>query len=52
MEMQSNIDNRKEVRKLVQEIFAKPEAFKAILENLKGYDSFKLPAKAEGAEAP
>lgn len=45
-EMQSNIDNRKELRKLIQEIFSKPEAFQAVLKDLKGYEGFQLPSGA------
>lgn len=45
-EMQSNIDNRKELRKLIQEIFSNPGAFRAVQGELKGYDSFQLPAGA------
>lgn len=46
LEMQSNIDNRKELRKLIQEIFSNPGAFRAVQGELKGYDSFQLPAGA------
>lgn len=43
-EMQSNIDNRKELRKVIQEIFSKPEVFQSVLKDLKGFESFQLPA--------
>lgn len=43
-EMQSNIDNRKELRKLIQEIFANPEAFRAVQAELKGFEGHELPS--------
>jgi type VI secretion system protein ImpB len=48
-EMQSNIDNRRDLRKLVQEICANPESMQKALGELKGYEGFKLPGrKADG----
>ena len=46
MEMQSSIDNRKELRKLVYEMFSKPEALNEVLAELKNYESLKLPEQA------
>lgn len=46
MEMQSNIDNRKELRKLVQDIFANPKAIEALRGELKEFEGVRLPAKS------
>lgn len=52
LEMQSNIDNKKELRKLIQELFSKPGAIDSLLAELGEYDSMRLPAsKALPAEA-
>jgi type VI secretion system protein ImpB len=42
-EVISNVDNRKEFRKLLTELLADQEALAKVLEELKGFDSFKLP---------
>ncbi|CAM3111322.1 type VI secretion system contractile sheath small subunit [Corallococcus sp. ZKHCc1 1396] len=44
VEMQSNIDNRKDLRRELYELFSKPEALKELLNELKGYESMRLPA--------
>ncbi len=44
-EVISNVDNRKEFRKLLGELMADQEALGKVLEELKGFDSFTLPAK-------
>lgn len=49
LEMQSNIDNRRDLRKLVQEICADPTAMEKVLGELKGYEQFKLPTRAATA---
>ncbi len=51
MEMQSSIDNRKELRRVLYELFSKPEQLKQILEELKGYESLRLP-QGSAADAP
>jgi len=43
LEMQSNIDNRREIRKLILEVCAHPEKLQAVLAELKGYESLRLP---------
>ena len=43
LEMMSNIDNRRDIRKLIFEICANPEKLKAVLAELKGYESLRLP---------
>ncbi len=48
-EVVSNVDNRKEFRKLLGELFTDQEALAKMVEELKGFDSFKLPA-APGTE--
>ena len=54
LEMQSDIDNRKDLRRKVYELFSNPEEVKKLLESeqLKGYASMRLPAKAKPAEQP
>jgi type VI secretion system protein ImpB len=49
LEMQSNIDNRRELRKLIQEICANPETMQKTLAELKGYEQLKLPNRAGAA---
>jgi len=48
-EVQSNVANSKEFRKLLTDLYGNEENFKAVLEELKGYDSFKLPQGKDGA---
>lgn len=43
-EVNSNIDNRKEFRKLLSDLVSNPDAMAKMLEELKGFDSFKLPS--------
>ncbi len=42
-EVMSNVDNRKEFRKLLGELMADQESLAKVLDELKGFDSFKLP---------
>lgn len=49
LEMQSNIDNRRDLRKLIQEICANPEAMQKTLAELKGYEQLKLPTQVAPA---
>ncbi|RKH90693.1 type VI secretion system contractile sheath small subunit [Corallococcus sp. AB045] len=44
VEMQSNIDNRKDLRRELYELFSKPDALKELLNELKGYETMRLPA--------
>jgi len=46
-EMLTNVDNRKEFHKLLDELISNPEKLENVLANLKGFESFKLP----GADA-
>ncbi len=47
-EVVSNVDNRKGYRKLLGELMGNEEALKKMMEELKGFESFKLPpVKAE-----
>jgi type VI secretion system protein ImpB len=48
-EMQSNVDNRKELRKLLDELMSNPENLEKVLADLKGFESFKLPSKEDSA---
>lgn len=43
-EMLSNVDNRKEFRKLLDELMSKPENLEKVLAEMKGFESFKLPS--------
>lgn len=53
VEMQSNIDNRKDLRRELYELFSKPEALKELLNELKGYESMRLPTgEAAKKDAP
>lgn len=44
LEMQSNIDNRKELRRLIHEIFSKPELMDSLKQELAEYAEYKVPA--------
>lgn len=46
----SNVDNRKEFRKLLSELMSNQEALEKLVGELKGFESFKLPSKSEGGE--
>ncbi|NOK20300.1 type VI secretion system contractile sheath small subunit [Corallococcus carmarthensis] len=53
VEMQSNIDNRKDLRRELYELFSKPDALKELLNELKGYESMRLPSgEAAKTDAP
>jgi type VI secretion system protein ImpB len=43
LETQSNIDNRRDLRKLVQELYQNPESLQKALAELKAYGGFRLP---------
>jgi len=56
-ELMSNVDNRKEFRKLLGDLMADQEALAKMLEELKGFDGLKLPfaagaGPATGGNAP
>ena len=53
LEVQANIDNRKEFRRLLRELAANPSAVESIVKQLEGFENFKVPSgkKAEGGEA-
>ncbi len=42
-EVESNIGNSKDFRKLVSDLYANPEAYNKLKEELKGFEGFKLP---------
>ena len=53
LEVQNNIDNRKEFRTLLRQLAEDPEAAAALREELAGFDDFKVPSgKANGEGAP
>jgi type VI secretion system protein ImpB len=43
-EVISNVDNRKEFRKLLNELMSNEEALAKMMEQLKGYESLKMPS--------
>lgn len=45
-EVVSNVDNRKDFRRLLGELMTDQEALAKLLEELKGFEGFKLPSKA------
>jgi type VI secretion system protein ImpB len=50
LEMQSNIDNRRDLRKLVQELYQNPESLQKTLAELKAYGGFRLPPSSSGTK--
>ena len=54
MEMQSDIDNRKELRRTLYELFSDKAQLQKLLESdqLKNYVSMRLPAKAKTSDQP
>jgi type VI secretion system protein ImpB len=46
LEVQANIDNRKEFRVLLREMAAHPDKVEALLAELPGYEDFKVPSAA------
>jgi len=44
LEVQANIDNRKEFRRLLRELAQNPAAVESIVGQLEGFDNFKVPA--------
>jgi len=46
LEMQAAIDNRRDIKKLVQELYTRPEAMQALLDRLSTFKGLQLPAKA------
>ncbi len=46
-EVVSNVDNRREFRKLLGDLVGNEEALSKMLEELKGYESLKLPTAGE-----
>ncbi len=46
-EVMSNVDNRKSYRKLLSELMANEEALNSMLSELKEFEGFKLPSRAE-----
>ncbi|MEZ0227524.1 MAG: type VI secretion system contractile sheath small subunit [Planctomycetota bacterium] len=47
LEVDSNMGNSKDLRKLVSDLYASPEALAKLKEELKGFEGFKLPAGGE-----
>lgn len=52
VEVQSNMSNVKEFRKLLTDLYSSDEAYKKVVEEFKGFESFKLPTgEKTGGEA-
>jgi type VI secretion system protein ImpB len=51
LEVQANIDNRKEFRALLRELATHPDQAKALFADLPGFDDFKVPPGAKDAPA-
>lgn len=51
LEMQANIDNRKELRRLIQEIWSNPEALKTLEKELAALGNYKLATKGKALPA-
>jgi type VI secretion system protein ImpB len=49
LEVQANLDNRKEFRRLMRQLAADPSAVESIVKELQGFDNFKVPAGDKGA---
>jgi len=49
LEVQANIDNRKEFRLLLRELTAHPDKVEALLAELPGFEDFKVPAASVAA---
>jgi len=47
LEVESNMGNSKELRKLVSDLYGSPDALAKLKEELKGFEGFKLPAAEE-----
>jgi type VI secretion system protein ImpB len=50
LEVQANLDNRKEFRRLLRALAQDKDAVGKLLEELKGYENFKLPAGSTSAD--
>lgn len=46
VEALANVDNRKDFRKLLNDLMADPQALAKVMEELKGFEGFKLPKGA------
>lgn len=52
LEMQANIDNRKDLRRLVQEIWSNPEHLKTLQKELEALSQYRLPNVGKALAAP
>jgi type VI secretion system protein ImpB len=52
LEVQANLDNRKEFRKVLRALVQDKAAVEALLGDLKGFEDFKLPTGESGDAAP
>lgn len=51
LELQAQVDNRKEIRNLIFQIFSDPEQLAQLRSELDPYASYKLPSKTQAIEA-
>jgi len=49
LETQASIDNRKEMRKIVQELYSKPESVQELAGKLDDFQGLRLPAKSQSS---
>ncbi len=52
LEMQSNIDNRKDLRRVIQEIWSNPEQLKTLQKELAALSEYKLPSAQTALTQP
>jgi type VI secretion system protein ImpB len=50
LEVESNIGNSKDLRKLMADLYANPEAFAKVKEELKAFEGYKVPEGADAAK--
>lgn len=52
LEMLANIDNRKDIKKAVQDLYSKPQLMQGLLSRLRGFEGLRLPAAAPAGPNP
>ena len=50
LEAQANLNNRKELRNLLNNLYSNPDAFNKLLEQLKDFEGLRLPSKEDKSE--
>ncbi len=49
LEMQGTVDNRKDIRKLIQDLYSKPELVQGLREQLAAFSGLQIPAEGSSA---